>query len=121
MGFRKLETQTLVSSRATSGTALRPDLCPCLSHLCLNHLLRDVSSTRLHPLKQAFELAPPLWLSAQSNQDLGFFFQSERLQGSQNPVFKYRSKGFLYRISSSRRRHEVDYSRTSALRSTESG
>ena len=119
VGFRKLETQTLVSSRATSGTAFRLDLCPCLSHLCLDHLLRDVFSARLHPLKQAFKFVPPLWLPAQSNQDVGFFFQSEGLEGSQNPVFKHRSKRFLYRISSSRRRHEVDYSRTSALRSTE--
>ena len=117
-GFKKAETQTLVSSRATSGTGFRLDLGPCLGHLRLNDLLRNPFGANLHPVKQAFKLLPPPGLWAQGNQDVGLLFQSERSQRSQHPVFEHRSKRFFHWMISSRQCHRIHYSDASALRSS---
>ncbi len=106
VGFRKAETQTLVSSRATSGTMLRLHLGPRLSHFRLDNPLWNRFRSVLDPAKQSFELAPPPQLWTQGNQDAGFLFQPERSQWSQHAVFKNRFNRFFHRICSLRQCHE---------------
>ncbi len=120
VGFRKAETQTFVSSRATSGTAFRLDLIPCLGHLCLDHLLWDRFGAKLHPMKQAFKSFPPSWLWAQGNQDTGLLFQSKWLQRSQHSVFIHRPERFFAWRVSSRQCHKIHYNDASALWQAES-
>ena len=110
VGLRKAETQTLVSSRATNGTVPRLHLGPRLSHFRLDEFLWDHFGAGSHPTKQAFEVLPPLRLSAESNQDLGLFLQSERLQRSQHSIFVHGSKRFFRRTRSSGLCHNRHYS-----------
>ena len=120
VGLRKAETQTLVSSRATSGTALRLNLGSCLSHFRLDDFLWDRFGAGSHPTEQAFEVLPPLRLSVESNQDPGLLLQSERLQRSQHSIFVHGSKRFFRRTRSSRLCHNWYYSGALALRSSTS-
>ncbi len=99
VGFRKAETQTLVSSRPTMGSAFCLDLGPRACHLLLDNLLWGCLSANSHPTKQALEPVPPLRLPVQGNQDVRLFFQSNGSQGSQNPVLKNRPKSLLHRIA----------------------
>lgn len=119
VGLRKAETQTLVSSRATSGTAFGLDLGPGSSHFRFDNLLWDGFGTSFHPAKQAFKFVPPLPLWVESNQDVRLFFQVQSLQGSQYSVFKHGSKRFFCWISSFGRRHDSDYSDVPTPGSTE--
>ena len=120
VGLRKAETQTLVSSRATSGTVLRLHLGPRLSHFRLDEFLWNRFGAASHPTKQAFEVLPPLRLAAESNQNLGLFLQSERLQRSQHSIFVHGSKRFFRRTRSSGLCHNRHYSGAFALRSSTS-
>jgi hypothetical protein len=118
VGLRKAETQTLVSSRATSGTVLRLNLGPRSSHFRLDDFLWDRFGTASHPTKQAFEVLAPLRLSVESNQDPGLLLQSERLQRSQHSIFVHGSKRFFRRTRSSGLCHNQHYSGAFALRSS---
>lgn len=118
VGLRKAETQTLVSSRAMSGTVLRLHLGPCLTHFRLNDFLWDRFGTSSHPAKQAFEVLAPLRLSVESNQDPGLLLQSERLQRSQHSIFVHGSKRFFRRTRSSGLCHNRHYSDVFTLRSS---
>jgi len=117
-GLRKAETQTLVSSRATSGTVLRLHLGPCLTHFRLDDLLWNRFGAASHPAKQAFEVLAPLWLSAESHQDSGLLLQSERFQRSQHSMFVHGSKRFFRRMRSPGLCHSRYYSGAFALRSS---
>lgn len=116
LGLRNAETQTFVSSRATSGTVLRLHLGPRLSHFRLDDFLWDCFGAGFHPTKQAFEVLPPPRLSVQSNQDAGLLLQPERLQRSQHPFFVHRSKRLFHR--SSGLCHRGHYTGAVALRSS---
>ncbi len=120
VGFRKAETQTLVSSRATSGTVLRLHLGPCLTYFRLDDFLGDRFGTASHPTKQAFEVLAPLRLSVESNQDPGLLFQSERLKRSQHSIFVHGSERFCRRARSSGLCHNRYYSGAFALWSSTS-
>ena len=116
VGLRNAETQTFVSSRATSGTVLRPHLGPRLSHLRLDDFLWNRFGAGSHPVKQAFEVLPPPRLSVESNQDVGLLLQPERLQRSQHPFFVHRPKRLFHR--SSGLCHTWHYTGAVALRSS---
>jgi len=110
VGLRKAETQTLVSSRATSGTVPRLHLGPRLSHFRLDEFLWDGFGAGSHPTKQAFEVLPPLRLSVESNQDPGLLLQSERFKRSQHSIFVHGSKRFFRWTRSSGLCHNRHYS-----------
>ena len=99
MGFKNAETQTLVSSRTTSGTAFRFNLGPGSTDFDLDGLLRDCFGSRPHSAQKALKIAAPLSLGTQGIRDARFFPQPERLQRSKNAVFIDRLKGFLRRDS----------------------
>ncbi len=108
-GLRKAETQTLVSSRAASGTAFRFHFGPRLSHFRFNSVLRRRFGTSFHFSQHAFKFVPPPALRVKRNQDAGAFFQpkgSERFQytfliDSSNRLFDW-MKVFW-------QRHNADY------------
>ena len=109
MGFKNAETQTLVSSRTTSGTAFRFNLGPGSTDFDLDGLLRDCFGSRPHSAQKALKIAAPLSLGTQGNRDARFFPQPERLQRSKNAVFIDRLKGFLRRDSFLKQCHKKDY------------
>lgn len=94
VGFRKAEIQTLVSSRATSGTAFCLDLGPRARHLCFDDLLRDRLGASPHSAKQAFEVLLPLRLGIHGDKHAGLLFQSDWPQWPQHPVLEHRAKRF---------------------------
>ena len=108
-GLRKAETQTLVSSRATSGTAFSLDLGPSPSDFGLHNFLSDRFGTRLHPREQALQVVSPAWLGIKRNQDTRFRFEPESPQRSQDAVFKHRMKRFFQPRDFFGQRHDLDY------------
>ena len=108
-GLRNAETQTLLSSRATSGTAFRLDLGPCASHLVFDDRLRDRLRSDSHPSKHAVELRAPLRLWIKCDQDAGLLLKSKRPQGPQNPVLVHGSNRSFERMNFFRQRHDTDY------------
>jgi len=119
VGLRKADTQTLVSSRATSGTAFGLDLVPSPRDFSLDEFLWNSFGTRLHPREQALEIASPASLRIKRNQDAGLLFQSEPSQRPQDPVFEYRMKRFSHRRDSFGQRHDLDYSGECCVRQTD--
>jgi len=107
--LRKAETQTLVSSRATSGTAFSLDLGPSPSDFSLHDFLSDRFGTRLHPREQALQVVSPAWLRIKRNQDTRFRFEPESPQRSQDAVFKHRMKRFFRPRDFFGQRHGLDY------------
>ena len=108
-GFRKAETQTLVSSRARSGTAFRLDLGPSSTDFGVDISLRYGSRSRSHSAQQAVKFTTPLGFRAQTNRDARLFPQAKRLKRSKNAVFKDRLKGFFRGNFSFERCHTKDY------------
>jgi len=119
VGLRKAETQTLVSSRATSATAFCLDLVPSPRDFRFHDFLRNRFGTRLHPREQALEIASPAWLRIKRNQDAGLLFQLEPSQRSQDPVFEHRMKRFSHRRDFFGQRHDLDYSGECCVRQTD--
>ena len=110
VGLRNAETQTLVSSRATSGTAFSFDFGPCSSDFSLHDFLWNRFGTRLHPREQTLHFVAPARLRIKRNQDAGLLFQSEPVQRSQDPVFEHRMKRFSHWSDFFGQRHDLDYS-----------
>jgi hypothetical protein len=91
-GLIKAETQTLVSSRATSGTALCLYLGSGFGNLRLDFSLRDRFCPTLHPAQQSIKFTPPLPLGIERDQDTRLFLQSKPSQRSQYAFLIDRSK-----------------------------
>jgi hypothetical protein len=108
-GLRKAETQTLVSSRATSGTAVCLDLGSGLGDFRLDFSLRDPSGPALHPAQQTLQVVPPAPLRVKRNDHFGFVFQSKRAKRSEHAFFKDSFEGFVHRGFSFGQCHECDY------------
>jgi hypothetical protein len=119
VGLRKAETQTLVSSRATSGTAFGFGLGSRSSHFRFNELLWDPFGTSFHPAKQAFKFFPPLPLGVKRDEDAGLLFQSKRSKRSQYPFLVNGSHCFFHRVDFSWQRHQADYNDARCLRQAE--
>ena len=84
VGLRKAETQTLVSSRATSGTAVRLYLVSGLGDLRLDFVLRDCFCPTLHTAQQSIEIISPLALGVECDQYARPLLQSKASQRFQN-------------------------------------
>jgi len=109
VGFRKAETQTLVSSRATSGTAFCLDLSACLTDFGLDIFLRDSSGSCSHSAQKALKVGSPLRFWKQSKGDAGIFSQSQRFKRSKDAFFEDYLKSFCCRNFLFRQRHMTDY------------
>ncbi len=116
VGLRNADTQTLVSSRATSGTAFRLDLGPRSSYLCLENLLWNPFGANLHSAKQAFELVPPVALSVEGNQDARLLLQPKWPHGLQHPILVHCTKRFFRWLNSFGQRHGTHYTDAPAFR-----
>ena len=108
-GLRKAETQTLVSSRATSGTAVCLCLGPSFGDLRLNFSLRDCFCPALHPAQQTLQFFPPATLWVKGKNHLGLFFQPKRAKRFEHAFFKDCFERFVYRQFSFRQCHKLDY------------
>lgn len=88
-GLRKAEIQTLVSSRATSGTAFGFDLGSCSIHFGLNDVLWNRFGTSLHSAKQTVKFLPPLSLWVKGDQNAGPLLQLKRSKRSKHTFLVY--------------------------------
>ena len=118
-GLRKAETQTLVSSRATSGTAFSLDFGPSPSDFSLHDFLWDRFGPRLHPREQTLQVVSPARLGIKCDQDARLRFQPEPPQRSQDPVFKHRMKRFFHRRDFFGQCHDLDYIGEICVRQTD--
>ena len=114
VGLRNAETQTLLSRRATSGTAFCLDLGSGASHFRVDQFLRNRFTTRFHATKQTFQFLSPRQLCVESDQDASPFLQMKRPQGSKNAFFVNRLDFFFRGRIFFRQRHEIDYSDVAA-------
>src|SRR5262245_10644106 len=108
-GFRKAETQTLVSSRATSGTALCLNVSAGLSDCSLDFFLRYRACSSAHFAHKTFNVVTPLVFLTQGNGHTGFFFQTKGLKRPKNAFFKDCLKSLFYRSFSLLMGHGKDY------------
>jgi hypothetical protein len=108
-GLRKAETQTLVSSRAASGTAFGLDLGSRSSHFRFNSLLRSRFSTSFHSPQHAFKLVSPPALGVKSDQDAGMFLQPKGSQRFQYTFLIHGSNRLFDRMKFFWQRHKADY------------
>jgi len=120
LGLRKAETQTLVSSRATSATAFCLDFSPCSTHFRFNDVLRSRFRARFHPAKQAVKFVPPLSLWIKCDQNAGLLLQLKGSEGSKYPIFVYCSHRLFDRVNFFWQRHETDYTDRCYVRQAES-
>jgi len=117
VGFKNAETHTLVSSKTTSGTALRLDLGPGSTDFGLDISLWDCFGARPHSPQKTLKVSSPLRVRTQSNRDVRLFPQPERLQRSKNAVFIDRLKSLFRGHFSFEQCHNKDYSDAPTLRS----
>jgi hypothetical protein len=87
-GLRKAETQTLVSSRATSGTTVCFDLGPRFGDLRFGLSLRDSFGPAIHPAQQPLQLVSPAPRWVKRDDHLGFFFQPQRAKRFEHTFFE---------------------------------
>jgi hypothetical protein len=118
-GLRKAETQTLVSSRTTSGTAY----CFCLgAGLCdfrLDFFLRYAARAPAHLAHQPVKVSVPPTFAAQGNGHSGFFSQAQRFERSKHAVFENCLESFVDQSLSLSNCHDKDYIGDPMLRSIE--
>ena len=115
LGLRKAEIQTLVSSRATSGTAFGFDFGSCSSHFRLNNVLRNPFRTSLHSAKQTSKFLPPLSLRVKGDQNAGMLLQLKGPERSKQAIFVYCFNRFLGRVNFSWQWHKTNYTDRSYL------
>ena len=108
-GFRKAETQTLVSSRATSGTAFRFHFGPRSSHFRFNSVLRSRFSTSFHSPQHAFEFISPPALGVKRDQDAGLLLQPKGSERFQYTFLIHGSNRLFDRMIFFWQRHKADY------------
>jgi hypothetical protein len=109
-GLRKAEIQTLVSSRAASGTAFGLDLGSRSSHFRFNSVLRNRSSTSLHSPQHAVKFASPPALGVERDQDAGLLFQPKRSERFQHTFLIHSFNRLFDRMNFFWQRHKADYS-----------
>jgi hypothetical protein len=119
-GLRKAETQTLVSSRATGGTAFCPDFGPSSGHFRFNDVLVDRFGAGPHPAKQAVKVVPPLLLGIKCDQNAGLFLQLKGPERSKHAFLVYCFKRLFGGVNLFWQRHETDYTDPSYVRQAES-
>ena len=98
-GFRNAETQTLVSSRATSGTASCFDLSAGLSDFRFDLVLRYGARSSAHFAHKTLKVRAPLAFPAQNNGYTRIFFQTKGLKRSKNAFFEDCFKVFSIEVS----------------------
>ena len=108
-GFRKAETQTFVSSRATNGTAVSLYFSPSFGDLRVNVALTDILCPAFHPAQQLFEFIAPLLLRIHAKRNARLLFQAQRLKRSEDTVFINRANSLLWGTLWFRQCHENDY------------
>ena len=110
-GFRKAETQTLVSSRATSGTTSCLNVGAGLSDFGFDLSLRYSPGALAHLAHKTFKVVTPLAFLTQGNRYARFFFQTKRLKRSKNALFEDCLKSFIDLSFSLLNCHSEDYNR----------
>ena len=108
-GLRKAETQTLVSSRAASGTAFGLDLRSRSSHFRFNSVLRCRFSTSFHSPQHAVKLVSPPALGVKRDQDAGLLLQPKRSERFQHTFLIHGSNRLFDRMNFFWQRHKADY------------
>jgi hypothetical protein len=110
-GFRKAETQTLVSSRATSGTTSCLNVGAGLSDFGFDLSLRYSPGALAHLAHKTFKVVTPFAFSTQGNFYARFFFQTKRLKRPKNALFEDCLKSFIDLSFSLLNCHSEDYNR----------
>src|SRR5262249_15250903 len=108
-GLRKAEIETLVSSRAASGTAFGLDLGSRLSHFRFNSVLRSRFSTSFHSPQHAFKFVSPPALGVKRDQDAGLLLQPKGPKRFQNTFLIHGSNHLFDRMNFFGQRHKADY------------
>ena len=108
-GLRKAETQTLVSSRAASGTAFGLDLGSRSSHFRFDSVLRNRFGTSFHSPQHAFEFVSPPALGVKRDQDAGLLLQPKRSERFQYTVLIHGSNRLFDWMNFFWQRHKADY------------
>ena len=114
-GFTKAETQTLLSSRATSGTAYCFDLSARLRDFSFDLFLRCGARPSAHFAHQTIEVLTPLAFATQSNGHPRFFFETKGRKRTKNALFVDRLKSLFDRSLALLSSHVEDYSRHRTL------
>jgi len=114
-GFRKAETQTLVSSRATSGTASCLNVSTGLSDFGFDLFLSYSARSSAHFAHETFKVVAPLAFPTQRNRHARFFFQTKRLNRPKNAIFEDRLKRLFAQSLSLFNSHGEDYNRDPTL------
>ena len=107
--MRKAETQTLVSSRAASGTAFGLDLGSRSSHFRFNSVLRSRFSTSFHSPQHAFKFVSPPALGVKRDQDAGLLLQPKGSERFQYTFLIHGSNRLFDRMKFFWQRHKADY------------
>jgi len=118
-GFRKAETQTLVSSRATSGTASCLNFSAGLSDFSFDLFLRYSARAPAHFAHETIKVVTPLAFPAQGHGHARFVFQKKGLKRSKHAFFKDCLKSLFDRSVSLLNTHGVDYNGERILGSIE--
>ena len=117
-GFRKAETQTLVSSRATSGTTSCLNIRAGLSDFGFDLSLRYSPGALAHLAHKTFKVVPPFVFLPQGNRYARFFFQTKRLKRSKNALFEDCLESLIDLSFSLLNCHSEDYNREPTVGST---
>src|SRR5215467_6519753 len=96
-GLRNAETQTLVSSRATSGTASCFNVGASLSDFGFDFFLSYAACASAHFAHKTLKLVSPPAFPTQTYRDKRFFLQMKRLKGSKYAFFEDCLKSLLDR------------------------
>ncbi len=120
LGLRKAETQTLVSSRATSGTASCLNLASCPSYFGVYNFLRNHFGASFHPPQQTFKFVAPVPLWIKRDQNARLILQPKRSKRSQHAFLIYGFNHLFGRVNFFWQRHETDYTDRSCVRQAES-
>jgi len=110
-GFRKAETQTLVSSRATSGTTSCLNVGAGLSDFGFDLSLWNSPGALAHLAHKTFNVATPFTFPTQGNRYARFLFQTKRHKRSKNAFFEDCLKSFIALSFSFLSCHREDYNR----------
>jgi hypothetical protein len=114
-GFRKAETHTLVSSRATIGTTCCFYLSAGLADFSFDVFLSYSARSSAHFAHKAFKVLTPFAFPTQGNGHTRFVFQMERPKRPKHAFFEDCLKSSLHRRFPLLRSHGGDYNGDPAL------